>query len=550
MATARRSPLTNYLREISAAHLAALTDGQLLQRFTAQRDEAAFAALVRRHGPLVLGACCRVLRDWHNAEDAFQGTFLLLARRAGSLRRPEALGPWLYGVASRTARKARAREARRRDCERRAGTTPLMEDADDLVWRDLRPVLDEAVARLPEKYRIAFVLHHLQGLAVAEVALRLGCPQGTVAGRLARAKVRLRGRLARQGLAMSATALAAVLAQGAVSAAVPAQLTTGTVEAALRVAAAKTAGALSATAAILTRGGLQAMSLSKVNVGLAVLLAATTLSVGVIVCRRERPDGSQDVANLASKPRTREENGTRSPRGHAPAYERYYAGGLHSTRGFEFRGVAPKAGRAGVEGSDAFNTESKDIEMRVKETPTGRLLFGLGVNSEAGLVGSIVLNERNFDLFRPPTSLDDIWDYKAFRGGGQELRLEAVPGTQLQRYSATFREPFLFDWPYNLGVNSDVNGFMVGGDFMWLNSAEYQIPVKANDQLYFVDFLDSGTVEPNVSIHNYRVSAGFGARIIIPALGPVPIALDFGFPIVRADTDRTQLFSFWLGFFA
>src|SRR4029077_18481696 len=124
-----------------------------------QRDESAVAALVRRHGPLVLGACHRVLRDWHAAEDVFQATFLVLARRAGSLRRPEALGAWLYGVASRTARKARAKEARRHECERRVVKTPAAEDPDGLVWRDLRPVLDDAVARLPERYRVAFVLH-------------------------------------------------------------------------------------------------------------------------------------------------------------------------------------------------------------------------------------------------------------------------------------------------------------------------------------------------------------------------------------------------------
>jgi outer membrane protein assembly factor BamA len=99
------------------------------------------------------------------------------------------------------------------------------------------------------------------------------------------------------------------------------------------------------------------------------------------------------------------------------------------------------------------------------------------------------------------------------------------------------------------GVGPDVDGFKIGGDFMFLNSLEYQIPVRANDQLYFVAFVDSGTVEPRVEIKDYRVSAGFGARIVVPMLGPVPIALDFGFPIVKGPNDKEQVFSFWVGMF-
>lgn len=352
----------------------------------------------------------------------------------------------------------------------------------------------------------------------------------------------------------------------------------------------------------------------------------------------------------------------------------------------------------------------KDVLVNVQETHTGSLMFGVGVNSDAGLVGSVVLNERNFDICRPPTSFEDLLSGRAFRGAGQEFRAEAVPGTQLQRYTVSWRDPFIFDTPYNLGVSAyyynrvyneytesrlgsritlgrklnqywnasltlrvenvgvysvpwyappqisdaagsnflvglresvqrdtrdsylrptegslidfsveecfgsftfplvsiegnkyytvyqrpdgsgrhvlaarsqvayagantpvyerfyaggfrsmrgfefrgvgpNVAGFMVGGDFMWLNSLEYQIPILANDQLYWVAFVDSGTVESNVDIKNYRVAAGAGLRIVVPMLGPVPIALDFGFPIVKAPQDRDQIFSFWIGFF-
>jgi outer membrane protein assembly complex protein YaeT len=356
------------------------------------------------------------------------------------------------------------------------------------------------------------------------------------------------------------------------------------------------------------------------------------------------------------------------------------------------------------------DSEFKDILVQVKETHTGSLLFGAGINSDAGLVGSVVLHERNFDIFRFPGSWADVTEGRAFRGAGQELRIEAAPGNELQRYSVTFREPFLFDRPYSLslggyyydrvydeyiegrtggrvtlghqftrewggnvgvrvedvnvrairfgappdytsvqghnfiiaprvgvawdtrdsflrpteggiveasyehvfgdfnfpifnvegsryfttyqrpdgsgkhvialrsqaswagddapvferffaggyrslrgfeyrGVGPNVNDFMVGGDFMFLNSIEYQVPIKANDQLYLVGFVDSGTVERNFEIKDYRVSAGVGLRIVVPMMGPVPIALDFGFPIVRAEGDREQMFSFWVGVF-
>ncbi len=352
----------------------------------------------------------------------------------------------------------------------------------------------------------------------------------------------------------------------------------------------------------------------------------------------------------------------------------------------------------------------KDLLVQVEEQPTGSFLIGAGVNSDAGLSGSIIVNERNFDLFNVPTSFEDILAGRAFRGGGQEFRLEAVPGTVFQRYTASFREPSLFDSPYSLansvyfftrgfpeynenryggritlgrqfspfwsanlttriegidvfdipfnatpaisddagqdfllgmrfgitrdrrnsflrptagdlfeasfeqvvgdndfpigifeysrfvttferldgsgkhvlsfrtqtsftgsnapvyerlyaggfqslrgfefrGVGPFENGLNIGGTFAFLNSIEYQIPVTASDRLFLVGFVDSGAVESGVEINDYRVSAGVGLRIQVPMLGPAPIALDFGFPIVEGPNDREQIFSFWLGFF-
>jgi outer membrane protein assembly complex protein YaeT len=362
-----------------------------------------------------------------------------------------------------------------------------------------------------------------------------------------------------------------------------------------------------------------------------------------------------------------------------------------------------------VDNPDYPDSQFKDILVNVAETSTGSLMFGLGVNSDAGLTGSIILNERNFDLFRLPTSTDDFLNGTAFRGAGQEFRIEAVPGTQLQRYVISLREPFLFDSPYSLttsgyfyqrffneyaeerlggrftlgrkvsdywsilgsirlenvqvdnvsayapvdyqevkgnsflagfrlganrdsrdnllrptegslidvsveqvtgdrnfslanaeytqywtvlqradgsgkqtlsyhsslgwassntpvferyfaggfrslrgfqfrGVGPDVNGFKVGGDFMFLNSLEYQVPVLANEALSLVGFVDSGTVSPRIDKWDeYRVAAGFGLRLQVPMLGPAPIALDFGFPIVKGKFDNTQVFAIFMG---
>jgi RNA polymerase sigma factor (sigma-70 family) len=458
MANAPAHPVLRSVRQL-AAHLAAtLPDVELLERFVTLRDEAAFAALVRRHGQLVLAACRRVLRDGHAAEDAFQATFVVLARKAASLRRPEALGPWLHGVATRTALKARAREARRRAVERRAATGAAVGPAEGADWRDLAPVLDEAISGLPDLYRVPFVRHHLEGATVAEVARGLGCPQGTVAARLARARERLRSGLTRRGLALSGAALGGVLTPGA---AVPPSLVSGTVAAAL-LAAGQVIGAVAATAA-LVKGAFHVMVLNKLKVVAAVLLAAGALGVGSRVCHRGTPK-----------------------------------------REAETRGSA------------------EDILVRVKEDNTGSLLFGVGVNSDSGLTGSIVLNERHFDILRPPTRCKDLEQGKAFRGAGQAMHVQTVPGTEVQ-------------------------GFKAGGAFAFLNSLEYQVPVRANDSLYLVPFVDSGTVEKAVEVKDYRVSAGFGVRFVVPMLGPVPISLDFGFPINK---DREQVFSFWLGFFS
>src|SRR5438132_651220 len=147
-----------------------LPDGALLKRFLDQRDEVAFENLVQRHGPMVLGVCQRVVGDTHAAEDAFQATFFVLARKASSIRNQASLGSWLFGVAQRIAYKARAQAATRRDRERRAADMPHTETLNELTWQELRSILDEEIGRLPAKYQTAVVLCHLEGKSYDQAA--------------------------------------------------------------------------------------------------------------------------------------------------------------------------------------------------------------------------------------------------------------------------------------------------------------------------------------------------------------------------------------------
>jgi RNA polymerase sigma factor (sigma-70 family) len=262
-----------HLRRLLAGPAASASDPQLLERFLAGHDATAFAALVRRHGPMVFGVCRRLLPNAHDAEDAFQATFLVLVRRAASLGRPERLGNWLYGVAYRTALKARGRAARRH--EQPLTDVPGPDTVAELVWRELRPALDEELHRLPEKYRTPVVLCYLEGVSKREAARRLGWPEGTLSTRLHRARELLRGRLARRGLALSAGVLAVALSRGTAPAAVPAALTS------LTAKVASLGTAVPAPVAALAEGVLRSMCWHKLKVALAALLAAGLLAAGL-----------------------------------------------------------------------------------------------------------------------------------------------------------------------------------------------------------------------------------------------------------------------------
>lgn len=231
--TALTDLVTSLRRRVSSA--VEPRDAQLLESFVATRDERAFETLVLRHGPMVLGVCRRVLGHAQDAEDAFQATFLILARKAGSVRPADAVARWLHGVAYHTALKARAAGARRRVREGHARPRPNPAGPDDRF--EIRPMLDQELNRLPDDYRAVVLLCDLEGLTRREAALQLGWPEGTVAGRLARARELLANRLSRRGVALSAGGLAAALAEeiasaapslGMVSAALKAALTSQT----------------------------------------------------------------------------------------------------------------------------------------------------------------------------------------------------------------------------------------------------------------------------------------------------------------------------------
>jgi len=251
-----------------------LSDRQLLARFVAARDETAFAALVRRHGPMVLGACRRVLRDYHDAEDAWQATFLVLARKAASLAVGESLGCWLYGVAYRAALEAREFNARRRGREVPMGGVPHPDVAPSEP-QDWRPLLDRELNLLPEKYRAPIVLCDLEGRPRREAARLLGATEGTLSSRLARGRALLAKRLTRCGVALSGGALTVALSEGAASAQVPAAVVWSTAKAAAHVAAGRMMAG-STPAVLLMKGVMKAMLLKKLRlvVGAVVVLAA------------------------------------------------------------------------------------------------------------------------------------------------------------------------------------------------------------------------------------------------------------------------------------
>jgi RNA polymerase sigma factor (sigma-70 family) len=268
------SPVTSLIEHICRA-VPPLGDAELLERFVERRDETALAALVKRHGPMVWGVCRRVLGH-HDAEDAFQATFIVLVRKAASVKPREMVANWLYGVARQAALQALT-AARRRSKEVQVAQMPDTEAPQDR-WADMRPILDEELSRLPDHYRAVVVLCDLEGRSRKEVARQLGCPEGTVASRLARAREMLAKRLTQRGVALSGGALAAVLSQKIASAGVPVSVVSSTIKAASLCAAGQ--AAIPVKVAAVAEGVLKTMLVSKLKAAVAVVLVLGFLAIG------------------------------------------------------------------------------------------------------------------------------------------------------------------------------------------------------------------------------------------------------------------------------
>jgi RNA polymerase sigma factor (sigma-70 family) len=283
MATTFGGFLQQLRKAMAAETLASYSDCQLIQRFLTDHDEAAFHALLRCHGPMVMRVCRRVLGHEQDVEDAFQATFLVLAREARGIRKHQSIASWLHGVAYRLSLNARKANTRRRKHETHAaaanGTTAM---TDEVGWKELRAIFDEELVKLPERVRAPLVLCYLEGLTQDEAAERLGQTKSTFRRNLERGRELLGSRLTRRGVTLSAALFAPLLSECAASGAtVPAALAASTMEYALALAAGKTVTALaSARALALAQGLAQPVLSAKVKCVCGLLLAAGLLGFG------------------------------------------------------------------------------------------------------------------------------------------------------------------------------------------------------------------------------------------------------------------------------
>jgi RNA polymerase sigma factor (sigma-70 family) len=309
------SPLERVLRQIrataAAGRLSAAPDRHLLDLFVRQRDETAFAAMLERHGPMVLGVCRRTLADEHGADDVFQAVFLLLARKAASIRRRDSVGPRLHGTAQRLARKAVADAARGRRPDRRPPVATPTDVLEDLSGRELLRILDEELAALPERYQLPLVLCHLEGRTRDEAAVLLGWTAGQVKGRLERGRAHLRDRLVRRGVSLTVALSATLLSDSLLSAAVPAGLASVLVRSAVAYGSgAAVQGLIAPHVLALMEGAWNTMFASRLKLAIAGAFATVVVGLGAGAFTRTPPmDPSVPVSE---QPSTAESENPRS----------------------------------------------------------------------------------------------------------------------------------------------------------------------------------------------------------------------------------------------
>jgi RNA polymerase sigma factor (sigma-70 family) len=304
MANRTLAAVLHHLRTLATAEAGRdLSDTELLERFRCRREETAFAILLQRHGPMVLGVCRRVLDNLQDAEDAFQATFLVLVRNASSIRKGQSLASWLYGVAQRVAIKARKQAASRRTREQHVTAMAHTESIDELTWQELRPILDQELAALPEKYRAPLVLRYLEGKSCEQVAQELGVARSTASDRMKQGLQLLRHRFAERGIELTAALVAIVLGQKT-TAAVPALLTLTTVRSAtLLLSRPVVASALvSARALGLAQGVTMSLTMNKAKIAAVFLLLAGALTASGVALLQRTADPSANQARTTPQP--------------------------------------------------------------------------------------------------------------------------------------------------------------------------------------------------------------------------------------------------------
>jgi RNA polymerase sigma factor (sigma-70 family) len=324
MAAAQLGAVVRHIRNLAADQKESeQTDGALLRAFLSHKDQAAFEALLRRHGAMVLRVCLRTLGDVHDAEDALQATFLLLARQAASIRKPESLAGWLHGVACRMAKHASRAAARRQKHESRARPTQPRDPALSAAWHELQALLDEEIERLPETLRGPFVCCCLENKSCAEAAQQLGLQEGTVRTRLSRARKRLQERLTRRGVALTAVLAAAAVGTNATSAEVSRPLLGSTARAAVQIAGGQTpaGGLVSAQVMTFAEGVNRAMFLGKCKTAILLILCTTIIGVGLGLAARpgaraEPPPGARQPPQVPAREQREDEQ---QPRAGEPA---------------------------------------------------------------------------------------------------------------------------------------------------------------------------------------------------------------------------------------
>jgi RNA polymerase sigma factor (sigma-70 family) len=364
MATSHAGAILRQLHRFAQTHaVREASDGQLLERFAVQREEEAFAALMRRHGRLVWSVCRHILPSEHDAEDAFQATFLVLARRATSIRKSESVGSWLHGVAYRLAVRAKQMTAKRQQRERRVAVAESIAASSDPALRELQALLDEEVTGLPERYRVPFVMCCLEGRCWKDAAAELGWKEGTLSTRIAHARKLLQTRLARRGVTLSAALTAGALWNQTASAAL------------LRTTLAVAVGRIGFSPAVtsLATSAFRTLSAGKLVVSVALVLAVVTSAVGYRFAasgltspqRKQGNDAAVGLEDSTHPTRTEKTDAFGDP---LPAGAVARLGTVRFRHGFNISSIAFSPD------GKAIATGSYDRTLRLWDTATGEEL--------------------------------------------------------------------------------------------------------------------------------------------------------------------------------